>query len=293
MEGNLAIARAMATDIKEISKRSTFGKITAVSCISYILGPLLGTFLSDKSIHKGLSLSTPFFIISLLSLGIAVLSYFSITNRQKSALVEHRTCAQRINFIVRIKILFKNRLLRLLIIVVSLHTLAADIFYEFSPVLLISKWALEPTKLALYNVVLSATLAIGSGYLASRLATRCPDRTVLKWTMAFFAMCLLAIVLTPSQGIMLTIFGVIGFMIAIPITNLTVQVSDSASDDIQGEIMGILSSLRVLGDAAICLLGGALLSLSPSLILLLAATVSVFSLVYYLRGIRLTFLSEE
>ena len=41
MEGNIAIARAMAADIKTISKHETFGKINAVTSIAY---PYWSTF---------------------------------------------------------------------------------------------------------------------------------------------------------------------------------------------------------------------------------------------------------
>jgi MFS family permease len=38
MEGNIAIARAMAADLKTLSKHDAFGKINATSSIAYLLG---------------------------------------------------------------------------------------------------------------------------------------------------------------------------------------------------------------------------------------------------------------
>ena len=62
---------------------------------------------------------------------------------------------------------------------------------------------------------------------------------------------------------------------------ITVKISDSVSDAVQDEVMGTQLSLRVLGDGIICLFGGALLILSPKLILIIAAAMSVGAAAYY------------
>ncbi len=60
MEGNISIARAMAADLKTISKHKSFGQINAVTSIAYLLGPLAGGVMSDRSIFKGVTMSSPF-----------------------------------------------------------------------------------------------------------------------------------------------------------------------------------------------------------------------------------------
>lgn len=42
MEGNIAIARAMAAELTTIPKHETFGKINASASIAYLAGPLVG-----------------------------------------------------------------------------------------------------------------------------------------------------------------------------------------------------------------------------------------------------------
>ena len=84
MEGNIAIARAMAADIKSIPKHKTFGKINAVASIAYLLGPLLGGLLSDKSLLEELTTSTPFYLICPLFLCLAGLSSFVLKKMLRS-----------------------------------------------------------------------------------------------------------------------------------------------------------------------------------------------------------------
>lgn len=50
--------------------------------------------------------------------------------------------------------------------------------------------------------------------------------------------------------------------------------------------MGVQISLRVFGDAIICLFGGALLLLSSKLILIVAAVLSMAAMTYYLTLVR-------
>ena len=68
MEGNIAIARAMAADIKSISKHSSMGKINAAASTAYLIGPLVGALLSNGTFF---SLSTPFYCICILFISLA------------------------------------------------------------------------------------------------------------------------------------------------------------------------------------------------------------------------------
>jgi membrane protein implicated in regulation of membrane protease activity len=80
---------------------------------------------------------------------------------------------------------------------------------------------------------------------------------------------------------MLLLFGLSGLVIGLAITHITVKISDAASDSLQGEVMGVQLSLRVLGDAVICLFGSALLLVSPKLILIVSAVIAVAAMIYF------------
>jgi hypothetical protein len=80
---------------------------------------------------------------------------------------------------------------------------------------------------------------------------------------------------------MLGLFALCGLATGLATTLLTVKISDSVADSVQGEVMGTQLSLRVLGDGVICLLGGALLILSPRLILIVAAILALSAMLYY------------
>ncbi len=281
MEGNIAIARAMAADIKSISKHESFGKINAVASIAYLAGPFLGGLMTDKSVYEGFTPSTPFYFICLLFLVLAGLSAIVLEKSPIGSIIEHRTFWQRINIFKRMSVLFLNKRLKFLMITYISFALAVDIYYEFGPVYLTVKWALDPTQLIYYNGVLCLALAIGNGWLPRYFKTTDSKRRGVVCAIGLIALSLIGMVLTDSTIVMFLLSGLIGLVIGVAVTLMTVKISDSVPDSIQGEVMGVQISLRVLGDALICLLGGVLLVLSPKLILIFAAFMSVVAMLFY------------
>jgi MFS family permease len=282
MEGNIAIARAMAADIKTISKHESFGKINASASIAYLLGPLVGGLLAD------ISLTIPFYLISILFLILSLVS--TVILKDAPVVAVHRTVWERINLVNRISKLFRNRRLKFLMLVSTFFTLAIDIFYEFGPVYLTDKWTLGPTQLIAYNTVLCIALAIGNGWFASHYSKRYPAPRGIIWATGSFALFLLSIVITDQSWLMLILFTLCGLSIGLGVILLSVKISDSVSDSIQGEVLGVQLSLRVLGDGLICLLGGVLLLLSSKIILVIASLISATTMLFYTKK-RRTFAS--
>lgn len=281
MEGNIAIARAMAADIKTISKHETFGKMNAAISIAYLLGPLLGGLLSDKSLLESLTPSTPFYFICVLFFCLAGLSALVLDKSTVSRAAVVRTFWQRINFIQRMSALFSNKQLKFLLLISTAFTLAVDIFYEFGPVYLTVKWTLGPAQLIFYNAALCLGLAVGNGWLTAYLSSRVSNRLTILYSIGGVALFLIGAVLINSHWQMMLCFALCGVVIGLAVTLLTVKISNTAADTIQGEVLGVQLSLRVLGDAIICLLGSALLLLSPKLILIVAAAMTSAVMIYY------------
>ncbi|MEI8300320.1 MAG: MFS transporter [Chlamydiota bacterium] len=281
MEGNIAIARAMASDLKTISKHKSFGNINAAASIAFILGPLLGGLLTDKSLLESLTTSTPFYFICVLFFALSILAAFILKNSVIKTQIKVQTIWQRLNLIKKISLLFTNKRLQFLMICSTCFTLAVDIFYEFGPVYLTIKWGLGPSQLVFYNGILCLALAIGNGWLPTFFSSRISNKKVILYSIGAFSIFLMGIILVNSNTFMMLLFGLCGLAIGLGATFMTVNISNSVSDEIQGEVMGVQISLRVLGDALICIFGGALLLLSPKLILILAAVISIAIMIYY------------
>lgn len=281
MEGNIAIARAMAADITTLSKHETFGKINAIASIAFLLGPLLGGVMTEKDLFQDLTTSTPFYLTCILFFFIALLCILVLETGVINTQIQKISFWQRINLIRRLLLLFSNKRLQFLMIVSTCFTLAVDIFYEFGPIYLTVKWTLSPAQLVLYNGVLCLALAIGNGFLPAFILSRVSNRLAIIFSIGGLALFLIGMVLTNSSFLMMLLFALSGFVIGLAVTLITVKISNTVPDNIQGEVMGVQLSLRVLGDALICLFGGALLIISSKLILIMASVLSIFAMTYY------------
>ena len=117
MEGNVAIARAMASEMKSISKHRTFGAINAAASIAFLLGPLLGGILTDASFYKGFTFSTPFYLTFILFLTLSFISMLTLEERKADAEpVKMQSLGERFNLIKRLSHLFKNKRLKFLMV---------------------------------------------------------------------------------------------------------------------------------------------------------------------------------
>lgn len=282
MEGNLAIVRAMATDLESISKYKSLGRINGVSAIGFIMGPLIGGFLSDKTIVSWFSLSFPFFLAMLFSMIAVGLTIFMLREKVHVISIHEITIWQRFNLVSRFKSLFRiSNTLKCLLITSTIFTFAVDIFYEFGPVYLTGIWSMTPGGIAIYNAILSFTLAIGASWLPHHLSLHFSIKRVIAAGMLITAVILGLMVTFPHKFLMFVLFGMIGLSITTVSTNMTIQISNSADKTIQGEAMGAQLGLRMLGDGVICLLGGFLIISSVILPIAVSCLIGVISLVIY------------
>jgi MFS family permease len=283
MEGNIAIARAMAADIKALPKHETFGKINAAASIAFLVGPLLGGLLSDKELLSSLTLATPFYSICVLFFALGGIAEWTLRNASVPQQSEWCDWRERLNLFKRLAMLFVNKRLQFLLLASTFFTLAIDIFYEFGPVYLTVEWGLAPGQLIFYNGALCLALAVGNGWLPRIVASRIAPRLLIIRSTLMLSLCLTGMLFTNSPIAMVLLYVVIGLMIGLLVTTITVSISDAVPDTIQGEVMGLQLSLRVLGDALICAVGGALLAVSAGLILLVAVAISLLAMGYYVQ----------
>lgn len=287
MEGNLAIVRAMATDLEGISKYKSIGRINAVISFGYVMGPLVGGFLSDNTIVPWFSVDFPFFLAMLFTIAAMILSIYMLYEKKISSYDRELTIWKRFNLISRFRYIFRSsNTLKYLLITSTIFTFAVDIFYEFGPIYLTGLWSMTSADIAIYNTALSSALILGSGLLPYYLSLYFSINRVIIVSMIFTAIILGLIAAFPYQILVFFLFGLIGFSIATVTTNITIQVSNSASKNIQGEVMGAQLSLRMLGDAGICLIGGFLIIYSVILPIAISCLVTGLAFILYLAKIR-------
>jgi hypothetical protein len=177
----------------------------------------------------------------------------------------------------------KRQFLKYLLIISTTFTFSVDIFYEFGPVYLTGLWGMSPAGIAIYNAILSFTLAIGSGWLPHYFSLRTSIERVIAIAMLITAIIFGLLFVYPSLILAFVLFGLVGLCIATANTNLTIQISNAVDEFIQGEALGAQLSLRMLGDAIICLIGGILIVTSVKLPIVISCCISIISLAAYVK----------
>lgn len=289
MEGNLAIVRAMATDLTSISKYKSFGRINSVAAIGYVTGPLIGGFLSDNNLVSWFSFAFPFLLAALFSAAASALAAKKLHEKTHNLFYSTISIWQRFNLIHRFKLLFKSSVtLKYLLIISSIFTFAVDIFYEFGPVYLTGLWSMTPADIAIYNAILSFTLAIGGGWLPHRLSLHFSVARIIMGASLTTAIIFLCMAIWPSPFLAFLLFGLAGLSIATATATITIQISNAADKSIQGEAMGTQLSLRMLGDAIICFLGGFIIISSVILPIVISFVIALLAAgVYAIKFISL------
>lgn len=287
MEGNVAIVRAMATDLSTVNKYKSLGRINGMAALGFVMGPILGGLLSDNHIVPWFSFSLPFYLASIFSILCLLLAAFQLREKKTPVLSRELSIWHRFNLIKCFKRLFQtSEVLKYLLITSTIFTFAVDIFYEFGPVYLTGLFHLKPFGIAGYNAILSLTLTIGSVWLPHHLSARFSPVWIMVSAMSLTCLNFLLMILYPSPGINLVIFAIIGFSISVVNTNMTIKISNNAGNAIQGEALGTQLSLRMLGDALICFIGGFLIVSSVILPIGLSLIASLIALLVYLKKLK-------
>jgi MFS transporter, DHA1 family, tetracycline resistance protein len=284
MEGNLAIVRAMAADLTQINKYKSFGKINGIASIGYIIGPILGGILSDRTLSSCFSYPLPFLLASLFAVIALLFAWFKLADGPEFKTKRSISILRRFNIFKRLKYLLgDNKLLQSLLLCSSIFTFAVDIFYEFGPVYLTGLWSFTPSGIAIYNAGLCLALIIGSGYLPHYFSRFVPMQRIIVRTMICTGLLLALFAIYPQPILAFALFFLLGFSISLGTTNLTIQISNAAAMNQQGEILGVQLSLRMLGDACICLIGGLLIISSVIMPLVISSLIAFLAAFIYLK----------
>ncbi len=260
LEGNMGIAQAGIADLG-INKYKGLGAVSACASLGYVVGPLLGGFLSDQSSITWFNYAVPFYAASLIAfvLCLFVIMWFTETHtmRRKS-----RNLLAEFNVFTKLKSVYHKPALRKALLFMVLLSLSVDCYYEFYPAFLVEKWQMTSKLIGLYTVLLSFALGVGAFFVPQYLQKNKNVVGFQKYLLLIYLISLLLLLFANTSLGLNIHFIILGLSYSITTTIQTVVISDNAMADEQGEVMGLQWGLRMLGDGSLCILGSLLLSQS-------------------------------
>ena len=246
-EGNVSVARAIATDLSsESDKTVVLSKVNAAVYSGLLAGPVLGGLAGSLS-------SEYVFILAAIVYVTCWLIVFSLLQETNSTYTIKRP-------IPNLK-LFKNKLYMQLLLIQLLMAVGTSGAYHFIPVWLNSIQGLAPIEIGYSAAAMSALMIFSSLKLVPVISNKLNKQQIYVIFGLFLSLLYLSmVVLTPN--ISLFAFLVTGIPISILSGSFPAFVVQRLGEERSGLILGSLASMTSISSVLIALGGSALLTLN-------------------------------
>lgn len=240
--GSQPIAQAAIIDIShEDHKARNIGYILLALSLGFILGPLLGGVLSDKTIVPWFTFATPFYFAAL----IALLNLFLLLIFYNESFVSKNTTF-KINPYQAIHVFisaFQHKTVRALSIIFFIFMFGWSSFYSFIALFLLKIYNFTPTQVSLFMALMGVGFGIGNGYLVNFFAKRFLLRDNVIVGLFLTALLTLWMGLTSSVIYCWILVPLMAICNSIAYASLLTLFSNQVDADRQGWVMGVTGSI--------------------------------------------------
>jgi DHA1 family tetracycline resistance protein-like MFS transporter len=284
-EGNVTIAQSVIADLtgkedQQTEKAVHFGWINIFISIGFIVGPLMGGQLADPSVVSWFTFSTPFWVAACMTvIGMGVIyRYSSETLKQKPE--------GKWQFFNAVWSGLKRPKLKGFYLANFFLALGYFAFFRFFPVFLERQFGFSASMLSYVMVYDSLAIAAGVIWLVPYLSKRLKPIESLSLFAFLLAATFIVCLLPASPYALVITLPPLGFCLAVVITNGSLLISNTASQQFQGQALGTLTSVQVLAEIFTGLAGGPLAAYTMSLPLYIGAAMAVISGLILFYAIR-------
>lgn len=253
--GNLAVAQAAIADVTKPENRArNFGLIGAVFGLGFIMGPYIGGKLSDPSIVSWFNATTPFLFAAMLAFlnVIFVLTLFpeTLQNLQDHIQIKWTKSIQNI---IRA---YTYGELKTLFTTIFLFQGGFSFFTTFFSVYLIRKFAFTQGNIGDFFAYVGLWIAFTQAVITRRVNKMFTEYQVLRITLVMMGLVVLAYFLPKVWWQLLFITPFFAIFNGLSQANSIALVSRSVDATIQGEVLGINTSVAALAQSIPPILSG-------------------------------------
>lgn len=255
--GNMSLVQATIADLStKEEKVKNFGLYSMALGAGFTLGPFFGGALSS------FGYSIPFLFALILTFINFLFTLFFFKETHNVSLKKKFKCSVGFNHLQKA---FVFRGLKTILFCSFLHHFGWSYFFEFIPVYLISKFQFSSLSLGIFYGAAGCFYALSTGFLIRPWIKKLLPETLFFGGNLFAALAILIMPFLPtSLGIWPLLF-LICYFVAFITPSSTTLVSNSASPQMQGEALGILSSVNAAALAFSPLFSGSLVGKYPAI----------------------------
>jgi MFS transporter, DHA1 family, tetracycline resistance protein len=271
--GNIAVAQAAIADITTPKNRAkNFGLLGAAFGVGFIIGPFIGGKLSDPHIVSWFTATTPFLFAALLSFVniVSVLLLFpeTLKIRSKDKVIRW---ARALGNIMHA---YSMEKLRVLFLTNFLVQAGFSFFITFFSVYLIHKFNFSQGNIGDFFAYIGIWVAFTQVFLTRFIGTKFTDVNILRVTLLGTAIMVFSYLFPTASWQFIFLVPFFAAFNGLTQANSSALVSKSVDATIQGEVMGVNSSVQALAQAIPPILSGYIASnLSPEAPIFVAVVV--------------------
>lgn len=276
--GNIATAQAVIADSSTPQTRQkNFGLVGAAFGLGFILGPFLGGVLSSSEVLPWFDATTPFDFAAILSL-INILFVFVALPETNI----HLTTSFKLSLTQSVRnifIVFSYRSVLPLFITGFLLQGGFTFYTTFASTYLSERFNASEKDIGLFFAYVGFWIVITQAVILRKIAGKFSEYKGVRIGLFVIAIALAVYPAIGSFPLLLMIVPVYAIPLGISFATMTSLISKSVGPQIQGEILGVNTSVLALSQSIPPILSGFVAaSFSPS------ASISVASLVILLAG---------
>ncbi|NGX51853.1 MAG: Tetracycline resistance protein, class B [Candidatus Anoxychlamydiales bacterium] len=281
--GNLSVCLAAISDLSvtEKAKAKNFGFLSVLAGFSFIIGAFIGGKFSDTTISTWFTPAIPLAIAAALSF---INFFFIVFAFKEPKDKKHYVKFDLLEGMHNIQKALKTKNIKTIYVIYFLFVFAWTIVFQFSPVLVIKKFAFTNSQIGDLAAFMGICWAIGSWPLNKLLSKWFSPLRILDVAFLIFTV-LCGLVAFPKDvaGVILILGGcvVIGGL-AWPLC--TTVISNRAPARMQGKIMGISQSMQASAMAISPIIGGLFDRVHIYLPFLIAALASLIAGIIYFKA---------
>jgi len=279
--GNIAVAQAAIADVTTPENRAkNFGLIGAAFGLGFIIGPYIGGKLSDPTLVSSFNATTPFIFAAILSFinVISILLFFpeTLTNKNHTLKIKWSRSFSNVYHAAI------NKELRVLFGTVFLFTAGFTFFTTFFSVFLIDRFNFTQGNIGDFFAYVGLWIAFTQIFLTGRLSAKYPAYKIIRYGILATGIATFLYFIPQAWWHLLFIVPIFAIGNALMQANITALISRSAGAEIQGEVLGINSSVAALAMSFPPILSGFIAaSISPYAPILVAGSIVVISGIFF------------
>lgn len=272
-EANIVTAQSAISDVIPPADRNRyFGYIYMSVSAAYIVGPLAGGKLADRSLASWFGYSTPFWAVFGLLVVTIVATSISFTETKSP---ETRQRISYFDAFTNLEWVFTDRRLRHLYLVNFLLYLAIFGFFRCYPMYLVDEYKLGVSKVSEFIAWVGVPIVAANIGLTGLLSRHFSSRNLTIWSGALTGAFMIAVVIPRVQGAAWVTLFLTSLVLAICLPSCATMLSISASEAEQGRVMGNNQALQVGAEALSGLIGGLLAAVIVKLSLIVLGAVAI------------------